>query len=153
MAGRNSEARDAVTRVQSAVEVLPARVLTDSSSMFGWSETNLRHTESFVYTYLDDEALAETAGDAALRLYSADMPREASLVKLHRSIRMVRSGDSAGGTEYACAVIEELPESQRIEAVREMARAVVTATPAAERDRAPVAELREMLALPAATTN
>jgi hypothetical protein len=63
---------------------------------------------------------------------------------------MTRAGDVTGGTTHARELLEILPAEQRIEAIREMARSVVAAVPAAQRHQPPVIELRDMLALPSA---
>jgi transcriptional regulator with XRE-family HTH domain len=149
MLGRGDEAYAALARVHDAVPKLPGSVVNDTTSMYGWSEYRLRHTESYVYTYQGDDRRAETAHDRALALYSPAMFRERAQVELHRAVRLVRAGDSAGGAAYAQQVLEQLPSDQRIAAVLEIARVVADSAPAVDRSRPPVAGLREMLALPA----
>jgi transcriptional regulator with XRE-family HTH domain len=148
MLGRAAEARAALSDVHDAFERLPDRVNGDSETMWGFSEQNLRHTETFVYTYLGDDRRAEEAHDQALRLYPEHRTRSRAQVQLHRALRMTRTGDTAGGTKYAHETLEALPAEHRIEAVREVARSVVAAVPAAQRHQPPVAQLREMLAPP-----
>jgi transcriptional regulator with XRE-family HTH domain len=150
MLGRTSDAKAALDRVRDAASRLPADVWGDTESMYGWPEYRLRHTESYTYTYLGAELEAETAHDRAMELYPQGMFRERAQVELHRALRLVRAGDTAGGADHAQRVVQSLPSDQRIAAVLGLARTVVDKTPPAEQNRPQVAGLREMLALPAA---
>jgi hypothetical protein len=62
---------------------------------------------------------------------------------------MVRAGDVTTGTDHARQVVTELPEDQRIDMVLEVARAVARAVPVEQQRRREVADLNELLALPA----
>jgi hypothetical protein len=149
MLGRRREAEEALARVQDAAPRLPDAVAGDTRSMYGWPEYRLRHTESYVWTYVGDDRRAEAAHDRALELYAAAMFRERAQVELHRAVRLVRAGDTAGGAGHAQLVLQDLPSNQRIAAVLELARVVADSAPAAERSRPQVTGLHEMLALPA----
>jgi hypothetical protein len=150
--GRASEARDALAEVHDAFERLPAHVVGDMATTWSWSEPNLRHTESFVYTHIGDDRRAEEAHDQALRLYPEHRTRARTQIQLHRALRMTRAGDVTGGAAHARELLEALPAEHRIEAIREVARSVVAAAPAAQRHQPPVAELREMLSLPSTSS-
>jgi hypothetical protein len=143
--GRTDDARAAMRAVYDAYDRLPSRVVDDTVSMFGWSEHRLRHTESYVYTHLGDVEAADAAYDRARALYPAAMLREAAQVELHRSMRMVDAGYVPEGVDHARTTIDALPGDQRIEAVLELARSVVSAVPVQERQRPQVAELRDAL--------
>lgn len=150
MLGRDREARAALDDVRDAAARLPAAVSTDTASMYGWSEYRLRHTESYVWTYLGDDIRAEAAHDRALQLYPDGMLRERAQVELHRALRLVRAGDTAGGADHAQHVILGLPGDQRIAVVVKLAHVVADSTPPSERSRPQVSGLREVLALPSA---
>lgn len=148
MLGRAAEARRALRLLADTVERLPERVVTDTTSMFGWPEYRWRHTESFVHTYLGDARTAGVAQDRALALYPAAWVRDRTQVELHRATGAVHSGDVGDGVRHARRVLSALPEQHRTGVVREVARSVLRAVPAAERKRPDVADLREMLAPP-----
>lgn len=150
MLGRTADATAALGRVYDAAERLPAQVLDDTASMYGWPEHRLRHSESYVHTYLGDDERAEDAHDRALSLYPDNMFRERAQVELHSAMRLVRAGDAGGGADHAQRVVQRLPDEQRIAVVLELARSVASSVPPSERGRPQVAGLREMLALPAA---
>lgn len=151
--GRQAEARTTMHRVYDAADRLPARVTDDTTSMFGWSEHRLRHTESFVYTYLDEATLAEAAHDRAIALYPDTMARDAAQVRIHRAMRLVRAGDTEGGAAHAHTVVNTLPTDQRIEAVLELARNVYHQIPPRQRDRPQATDLHQTLALPSGPTH
>ncbi|ORT46918.1 hypothetical protein, partial [Frankia sp. KB5] len=58
-AGRNDDARTALTDVQANFERLPDRVRQDTASWFGWSERALRLAESYTYSHLGDYTRAD----------------------------------------------------------------------------------------------
>jgi len=150
--GRKAEARTAMNAVYAILDHLPARVTSDTASMYGWPEYRLRHGESFVYTYLGDAERAETAQLQALTLYAPAMFRERAQVQLHQALRLVRT-DPQHGISHAVVTLSALPGSQRIEAVREVARSVIRAVPASEQQHSYVDELREVLGEPAQLVN
>jgi hypothetical protein len=143
--GRAAEATAAMNRVYAAVDDLPTRVTSDDTSMYGWPEYRLRHGESLVYTYLGDKPRAAAAQQRALALYPAHMFRERTQVELHYALGLAMSGDGASGAAHAERVVAELPESQRIEVVLEVARSVVRAVPEPQRTQPEVEALRELL--------
>jgi tetratricopeptide (TPR) repeat protein len=116
-AGRADEAVAALRRVAELTDQLPACVVADEDSMFGWPEVRLRHTESYVYTALGDTMQAYTAQKRALELYPASLARERAAMLLHRATCMVHEGDVGGGLDYAAQVLEDLPAEHRTELV------------------------------------
>jgi tetratricopeptide (TPR) repeat protein len=143
--GRATEAKAALTRAYRAVDQLPDRIASDTSSMYGWSEYRLRHGESLIYTHLGDLRRATQAQDRALALYPDHMFRARAQVQLHQALGLVKSGDPEAGAAHAQRVITDLPEAQRIEVVLEVARSVVQTIPPAERHRPEATALRELL--------
>lgn len=151
-AGRREEAIAALARVADITDRLPAAVVADEESMFGWPEVRLRHTESYVYTALGDTVRAYAAQDQALALYPDALARERAAMLLHRATCMIRDGDVAGGLAYAGTVLDDLPAEQHTDLVYAVARAAVAAVPDADRSRRDAQELSGRLALPAGPT-
>jgi DNA-binding transcriptional regulator YiaG len=149
--GHESGARQSLAQAQATISRLPAQISGDTTSVYGWPEYRLRHTESFVYTHLDDPEAAN-AQEQALALYPAQRFRARAQVELHQAMRLVRSGDTGSGIDHAHQVLEALPDKHRIEVVLEVARSVVKAVPAAQQHHSGVGDLRQMLALPAVLT-
>ena len=143
--GRADEARMAMAELYAAAERLPAGIIGDTTSMFGWSEYRLRHTESHVYTHIDDSR-AVGSFDRALQLYPQPLFRERTQVELYRALRLVRTGDPNAGLSAATDAVAALPPMQRINGVRQIAQSVLTAVPRRETDAA--ADLRELISLP-----
>lgn len=135
VAGRKADALAALRRVADITDRLPARVVADEDSMFGWPEVRLRHTESYVYTALGETAAAYEAQDRALALYPEALVRERAAMLLHRSTCMVRAGDVAGGVAHATGVLDGLPAEHRTELVYAIGRQTLAALPATERQR------------------
>ena len=150
--GMRDEAMKAPSRVADITERLPAAVVADEDSMFGWPEVRLRHTESNVYTALGESARAYAAQDRALALYPAALARERTAMLLHRATCMVRDGDVGGSLRYAASVLDGLPAWQQTDLVYAVARTTVDTVPEGDRGRREVRELTERLALPAGGT-
>jgi hypothetical protein len=148
--GREAQARQALAHVHAVLDRLPDRVTSDTASLYGWPEHRLRHGESFVYSYLGDTKRAATSQDRALALYPPHLMRERTQIRLHQAMCLVRSGDPTTGATHARQALAELPADQHTEVVREVARSVVRLMPPEAERRSEVAELRELLALPAA---
>jgi transcriptional regulator with XRE-family HTH domain len=146
VAGRPGEALAALGRVAEVTEQLPARVVADGGSMLGWHEVRLRHTESYVHTWLGDTHRAYAAQEAALRIYPESLARDRAMLLLHRVACMIRDGDVGGGLAYAGRVLDSLPVQHHTESVYGIGRAAIRVLPAQERGRPEVAELRARLA-------
>jgi tetratricopeptide (TPR) repeat protein len=150
--GRADKAIAALRRVAAVTEHLPGEVVGAEDSMFGWPEVRLRHTESFVYTWLGDTKRAYAAQDRALSLYPASLQRERAAMLFHRAACMIRDGDIRGGLIFADQVLDGLPAEQHTELVYAIGRAAVAVVPPRERKRREAVELGARLALPAGKT-
>src|SRR5207245_1531165 len=84
VAGRPGEALAALGRAADVTERLPARVVADEGSMLGWPEVRLRHTESYVHTWLGNTRHAYAAQEAALQNYPESLARDRAKMLLHR---------------------------------------------------------------------
>ncbi|MGH2769750.1 MAG: hypothetical protein ACRDJF_04425, partial [Actinomycetota bacterium] len=153
VAGRAGEALAALERVAGVTDRLPARVVAAEDSMFGWPEVRLRHTESYVYTWLGDTSRAYAAQEAALRIYPESLARSRAKMLLHRVACMIRDGDVGGGLAYAGQVLDSLPVEHHTETVYALGRAAVRVMPVQERGRPEAVELRARLASPPAGRN
>jgi tetratricopeptide (TPR) repeat protein len=149
VAGRREEALRALATTADLTERMPAAVLADEESLHGWPEVRLRHTESYVHTWLGNPQAAHTAQDEALRLYRPSLPpRQPTQVKLHRVGCMIREGDLAGGLAYAGTVLDELPPEHHNDHVYAVGRAALAFLPERERARRDAVEVRERLVYP-----
>jgi hypothetical protein len=146
VAGRADEALAALGRVAEVTEQLPARVVADGGSMLGWPEVRLRHTQSYVHTWLGDTRSAYAAQEAALQIYPESLARDRAKMLLHRVACMIHDGDVGGGLAYAGRVLDSLPVQHHTESVYAMGRAAMRVVPAQERGRPEAAELRARLA-------
>ncbi len=149
IAGRGDEAISALRQVEAITHRLPTTVINAEDSMFGWPEVRLRHTESFVYSWLGDTNRAYVAQENALRLYPENLIRERAAMLFHRAACMIHDGDLCGGVRYADDVLDRLPIEHHTELVYAMGRAAINVVPQQERSRRDVTELRARLALPA----
>ena len=143
--GRSDEALAALGRVADVTERLPAGVVADESSMLGWPEVRLRHTESYVHTWLGDTRRAYAAQDAALQIYPESLARDRAKIQLHRVACMVQDGDVGGGLTYAGRVLDSLPVQHHTQSVYAIGRAAMRVVPVQERSRPEAAELRARL--------
>ena len=148
VAGRAEGALTALARVADLTDRLPAAVVADEDSMFGWPEVRLRHTESYVYTSLGDTARAYVAQERALELYPGSLARERAAMLMHRATCMIRDGDVGGGLAYAGTVLDELPVEHHTDLVYAVARAAVAALPDSDRQRRDARVLSGRLELP-----
>ena len=145
VAGRGDEALAALERVTDLAEKLPTRVVTDEGSVLGWPEVRLRHTESYVHTWLGDTRRAYAAQEAALQIYPESLARERAKLDLHRVACMIQDGDVGGGLAYAGRVLDSLPAQHHTESVYAIGRAAMRVLPLQERGRPEAAELRARL--------
>jgi tetratricopeptide (TPR) repeat protein len=148
VAGGRDQAIAALRKVEVLTDQIPSQVAAVEDSMFGWPEVRLRHTESFVYSWLGDTRRAYSAQDQALRLYPSNLTRERAAMLFHRAACMIQDGDIVGGLRYANDVLDGLPVEHHTELVYAMGRAAIRVVPQSERDRRDVAALKERLALP-----
>lgn len=146
---RPAEAESGLKQLNDVFPSLPAQIVQDTDTFYGWSEQRLRHTESFVYTRLGDSRRAAAAQDRALTLYPAHRYLARAQVDLHQAMRLVYDGDVTAGVVHAEQVINELPVTHRTDDVIELVRSVVQAVPATERHRPEVTSLGELTTRPA----
>jgi transcriptional regulator with XRE-family HTH domain len=149
VAGRGDEAVAALERLADLTDQLPARVVADEGSVLGWPEVRLRHTESYVHTWLGDTRRAYAAQEAALQIYPESLARERGKLLLHRGACMIQDGDVGGGLAYAGRVLDNLPVQHHTESVYAIGRAAMRVVPAQERGRPEAAELRARLGISA----
>jgi hypothetical protein len=150
LAGRVDEAINALHTTAEFTERMPATVVADAESMFGWPEVRLRHTESYVYTHLGGTSEAMAAQDRALELYPVELARERAQLQMHRARCHILRGDVADGLRYAASVLDELPVDQHNALLYEVGQHVMQAVPTVEHRRAEYGELHErLLTLPA----
>lgn len=147
VAGRSAEALVALDVVRRLSERLPVRRGDDPLSVYGWSEVRLRHTESFVHSFLGNAGEADAAQRAAIALYPSSQSSGCAQVRLHQALCLTRQGAVAEGSRHACRVLTELPEPQHRDMVHEVARQVIQAVPPDDRRRPEVRELLELLHL------
>jgi transcriptional regulator with XRE-family HTH domain len=132
----------ALRELAALTERMPAAVLADDQSLFGWPEYRLRHTESYTYSRLGETAAAYVAQDRCFDLYPPELAREQAKVQLHRARCMVIDGDIGEGIGYAMCVLIELPERFHNQMLYEIGSHVADAVPANERHRPALADLR-----------
>lgn len=125
--------------------VLDGSEPTDDSLRFGRDRFLLY--ASHAWTLLEEHDKAMAVQDEALRRYDAD-PSEVygpALIRLDRAWGMAQHGDIVEACRLARMVTQSLPEEHRIEMILRRAGNVLRVVPAAERECAPVAQLREAL--------
>jgi transcriptional regulator with XRE-family HTH domain len=149
--GRADEARTAVNQLADLYERLPGDVTQDQGTIYGYPETRMWHSTSYVHTYLGDTAPARAAQESALALYPIGRVRARAQVQLHTARCLVLDGHLDDGANHALAVIDAVPPEHRTAMVLGVGHKVYNAVPSSERTRPPVAGLREILALPAGT--
>lgn len=149
IAGRADEAREVVQGIEPVLDRMSTDVLMDRTTVYGWPETCLWHTQSYVYAHIGDTGAAERAQQQALARYSPTEQRSRTQIKLHEAMCLVSAGDIDSGAAYAQQVIAELPPTQRTTLVLELGHQVLRSVPPNERARSPVSGLFEVLALPA----
>jgi transcriptional regulator with XRE-family HTH domain len=139
--GRTDAARAEVVRVRDITDRLPAAVKDDVESLWGWPEHRLRHTESYVCTYLGDLTAADVAQNRAMTLYPVSQARLRTQVQLHQASCLVQQGHVSEGIRHASTLLDQLPATQHNRLLHEVARQILTVVPDKERHRPAVAEL------------
>jgi Helix-turn-helix domain len=146
VAGRREEALRMLRRLADLTDRMPADVAADDESLLGWPEVRLRHTESYVHTWLGNGGAAYAAQDEALRLYRPSLPpRQRTQVMLHRAGCMIREGDIADGLAYASRLLDDLPAEHHTDHVYAVGRAAIAFVPERERGRREAVDLRMRL--------
>jgi hypothetical protein len=145
LASRNADAETALHEVRENFGRLPALTSGDAESYFGWPESRLRMTESYVYSTLGDYARAERAQTAALALFPAASGLGRAKIKLHRALCLVRTGDTTVGAEHAHEAMTGLPRELHDHFIVDLGHKVLDAVPVAERRRDGVRDFRAYL--------
>ncbi|MEE3920091.1 helix-turn-helix transcriptional regulator [Micromonospora sp. BRA006-A] len=143
LAGRHDEAVATVRHLSEQIERLPATVVGDVESLWGWPEHRLRHTESWVYTHSGDQKAAAAAQAWALELYPATQVRLRTQVQLHQAAATVRAGHITDGSTAAADLLDRLPREQHNELVRAVTMQVTAAVLDRERHRPLYRELMD----------
>jgi hypothetical protein len=144
--GRANEAESDLQALRDAFSDLPSDMTADQGwYCWAYPEERVRFAESFVYSHLGNIKAADTAQQAALRLYPPSFVREPTQIELLRALSLVRSGDCTEGARHATAMMEQLPAEYRSRVAMGLSEQVFDAIPPEERGRAAVAELRELI--------
>lgn len=142
MLKRDREAIDALNELSEISARLSPEILADESSMSGWPEYRLRHTESYVHTYLGNTKKAYAAQDAALNLYPPELERERAQMLMHRARCMVIDGDVSGGIAYGSDVLDSLDQRFHNDLLYEVGRSVIAIVPHSHRESSTLREFR-----------
>ncbi len=145
LAGQAAPAEAALGEFRDNFDRLPAHIIRDTDSLFGFSEHDVRFTESYVYSHLGDFARAEQAQTAALALSPTTGQRRPAMIKLQQALCLVRTGDVASGVEHAHTAMTSLPRQHHARPVLSHGHRVLDAVPAGERDRDGVRAFRAYL--------
>jgi transcriptional regulator with XRE-family HTH domain len=140
--GQAALAEAALREVRDNFAFLSAPTTRDTDSLFGWSEHNVRFTESYVYSNLGDFPAADDAQRAALSLFSASNVRGPAQIQLQRALCLVRAGDITPGVAHAQTTMADLPREQHIRPISDLGRKVLDAVPLTQRTRPDVQGFR-----------
>jgi hypothetical protein len=135
-------------RQSRVTELLPANVVEDEKTLWGWPITRVLHSRSLVHTYTGSPE-ASRSQQETINVYPAHMYRQVAQVQLQRAYTAVRMGDIGGGLEHAAQTLNALSVADRTQYVLTAGAAVLRVVPEVERRRSAVIEYREQLALPA----
>ncbi|MGA4730141.1 helix-turn-helix domain-containing protein [Micromonospora taraxaci] len=145
LAGRHSEAVATVRQLADLAQRLPATVVGDVESLWGWPEHRVHHTESWVYTHAGRLGDAESAQTRVLDLYPASQARLRAQVQLHQAARLIRGGHIPDGLRCAADTLDALPVHLHNHVLRSVTAQVTDAVPVVERSRPAFADLTDRL--------
>ncbi|MGC4819967.1 helix-turn-helix domain-containing protein [Micromonospora sp. DT63] len=145
LAGRHAEAVATVRQLVDVAQRLPAAVVTDVESLWGWPEHRIHHTESWVYTHSGRLGDAEVAQELALGLYPASQTRLRAQVQLHQAARLIRGGHIPDGLRCAADTLDALPAHLHNHSLRSVAAQVADAVPTVERSRPAFTDLADRM--------
>jgi hypothetical protein len=143
--GRAAEAETELERLRDVFGQLPPIAMYQGQPVSVWTEDQLRHTESLVYSHLGRVNEADDAQRRAMALYPSWYLRGPVQIELHRALCWIRNGDVLNGIRHAQAVIDGLPREQHSRPIIDLGERVLAAVPRAHRDATPVAEFRGYL--------
>lgn len=131
--GRRAEALASLQGLLRLFDQLPDDV-TRASTWYAYPEHTLRHTESYVHTWLGSHARAAEAQERVLALYPSDKYRGRAQINLHQATCLILQGDVPAGTTHAITTLEALPPAAREDRfVHEIASATLASIPATPR--------------------
>ncbi|MFG3555143.1 helix-turn-helix domain-containing protein [Micromonospora sp. NPDC047557] len=143
LAGRHAEAVATVRQLADLTERLPASIVGDVESLWGWPEHRIHHTESWVFTYAGRLVDAEATQKRALDLYPASQARLRAQVQLHQAARLIRGGHIPDGLRYAADTLDALPVHLHNHVLRSVAAQVTDVVPTIERSRPAFVDLAD----------
>lgn len=145
MAGRHAEAVATVRQLADLAQRLPATIVRDVESLWGWPTHRVHHTESWVYTYAGRLGDAEAAQRRALDLYPASQARLRAQVHLHQAARLIRGGHIPDGLRCAADTLDALPAHLHNNSLHSVAAQVADAVPTVERSRPAFTDLTDRI--------
>lgn len=145
LVGRHAEAVTTVRQLADLAQRLPATIVRDVESLWGWPEHRVHHTESWVYTYAGRLADAEIAQDLALGLYPASQARLRAQVQLHQAAGLIRGGHIADGLRHAADTLDALPAHLHSHSLRSVAVRVTESVPTVERSSPAFTDLADRI--------
>lgn len=104
--GAHEAAVDAMEQAQRVFDQVGS---TEQISDFAVPEWRMNTFASMLWSRLGDERRAVVAQEAADRTRPAALSRFATHIELHRGLMLAKSGNGAGGLEYAQAAKDRLP--------------------------------------------
>jgi hypothetical protein len=140
LAGRKQEAEAALSELR---ERFGKSDTGYSGSVLAWGQERLHNTESFAYSRLGYLKETEAARASGLALYDAANARWPTTIEMNMAFCLVRSGDVNEGLSHAQAVINGLPEAERIKPITDDGRKLLSLVPLHERSKPAVQEYRE----------
>jgi hypothetical protein len=122
----------------------------NSRGTWGYSEQELRFTESRVYAYAGHASDAARSWEAGRALVPGSAPLGAAAFEIGRATNLILDGDPSEGARHVVRTVRALPPGYRGSAtLRWKASRALDAAPAGTASVPAVAEARELLALPA----
>lgn len=115
--GRHEDALASLHDLENLFDRLPASVVDEEDSQWGWPEKRLRHVESYVFTRAGDLVRAQEAQDRALSLYPEASYQGRAQVEMHRAAAVIVGGDPTEGVKHALRVLQQLPADHRNDAL------------------------------------
>lgn len=148
--GQYPETREALARAETFLSHLDGDALTPSA--FGYHEASFRFHEGNAYTSLRDVESAFRAQDRALALCAQQDYTDWALTRLDRAQCLTFTGDITEGMRYATETVASLTGSQRRGIISLRGQNIVNMLPEREKSLAAARDFRELLMLPAGTS-
>lgn len=145
--GRADETRNALQRAEVILSDL--NLDTGTPSAFVYDEAQFRFHESNALTHLGDTKAAWLAQERALELVAPRDFMDRAFTRLDRALCLMADGDASGAIAYALDTLLDLSEHERQGIISGRAWQITNALPAQTRTLPAVAELRDLLMVPA----